>query len=308
MTKIYEIICESGACDMCKEYSGIFKEIPKHIPPFHPNCKCKLIEKEDYGDKKIDISFPLSSSSSQESDVLKIKTRLYEIGYYIPEEYETTDGKLTPYANECLFKSIGEFQKEMMLPVTRTIKPDDETIKALNKVFYEYGDIEIIKKMKLDEDFQTIMKTTAHTEGGYKPRDGVDRGGETNMGIASHTYPDEDKKTITRLRANQLYYRDYYANKIYGIYKLPFDIRKIVFDNAVNQGQGTAVMHLQKVVGAKADCIVGPDTLKKVNSMDKEDIKLGLKKAIKDRYKNIIKEHPEQIENADGWDNRVEGY
>lgn len=306
MTKIYEIISESGACDECTKHSGKYTEMPPHRPPFHPNCKCKFFEKEDYGDEEIDISFPLSSSSSQEKDVLKIKTRLYEIGYYEPEEYENE--KLTPYANERLFKSIGEFQKEMMLPVTKTIKPDDETIKALNKVFYEYGDVEIIKEMKLDKDFQTIMKTTGHTEGGYKPDDGIDPGKETNMGIASHTYPNEDKKTMTRLRANQLYYRDYYANKIYGIYKLPFDIRKIVFDNAVNQGQGTAVMHLQKVVGAKADCIVGPDTLKKVNSMDKEEIILGLKKSIKDRYKEIIKNNPKQIINADGWDNRVEGY
>lgn len=306
MTKIYEITCESGACDECLNHSGKYTDMPPQRPPFHYNCKCKFFEKEDYGDEEIDISFPLSSSSSQESDVLKIKTRLYEIGYYKPEEYENE--KLTPYANERLFKSIGEFQKEMMLPVTKTIKPDDETIKALNKVFYEYGDVETIKKMKSDKDFQTIMKTTAHTEGGYKPRDGVDPGGETNLGISEGAYPNEDIKNMTRTRANYLYYRDYYANKIYGIYKLPFDIRKIVFDNAVNQGQGTAVMHLQRVVGAKADCIVGPDTLKKVNSMDKEEIRLGLKKSIKDRYKEIIKNDPKQIENADGWDNRVEGY
>ncbi len=291
MTKIYEIICESGACDECLNHSGKYTEMPPQRPPFHYNCKCKFFEKEDYGDEEIDISFPLSNSSSQESDVLKIKTRLYEIGYYEPEEYETE--KLTPYANERLFKSIGEFQKEMMLPVTKTIKPDDETIKALNKVFYKYGDVETIKKMKLDKDFQAIMKTTGHTEGGYKPDDGIDGGGETNMGIASHTYPNEDKKTLTRLRANYLLYRDYYANKIYGIYKLPFDIRKIVFDNAVNQGQGTAVMRLQRIVGAKADCIVGPDTLSKVNSMDKEDIKLGLKNSILQSYEEQIKSRPE---------------
>lgn len=45
--KVYEIICEDNACSECKKYGGIFSEKPKHIPPFHPNCRCKMIEMEE---------------------------------------------------------------------------------------------------------------------------------------------------------------------------------------------------------------------------------------------------------------------
>ncbi|MBQ8660281.1 MAG: hypothetical protein IJ473_01715 [Alphaproteobacteria bacterium] len=44
MSKIFEIICDDGVCSECQKYAGKFNEIPEHIPPFHPNCKCKLLE------------------------------------------------------------------------------------------------------------------------------------------------------------------------------------------------------------------------------------------------------------------------
>ena len=47
LDKIYEIICDDGVCSECKKYSGKFDHIPTHIPPFHPNCKCKIIEVEE---------------------------------------------------------------------------------------------------------------------------------------------------------------------------------------------------------------------------------------------------------------------
>jgi hypothetical protein len=47
MNKIFEIICDDGVCSECKKYLGKFTEQPEHSPPFHLNCKCKMIEVEE---------------------------------------------------------------------------------------------------------------------------------------------------------------------------------------------------------------------------------------------------------------------
>ncbi len=47
MSKIFEIICDDGVCSECQKYAGKFDQIPEHIPPFHPNCKCKFVEVEE---------------------------------------------------------------------------------------------------------------------------------------------------------------------------------------------------------------------------------------------------------------------
>lgn len=46
MSKIYEILCDDGVCSECQKYAGKFDQMPEHIPPFHPNCKCKMVEVE----------------------------------------------------------------------------------------------------------------------------------------------------------------------------------------------------------------------------------------------------------------------
>lgn len=46
MSKIYEIFCDDGVCSECQKYAGKFDQMPEHIPPFHPNCKCKIVEVE----------------------------------------------------------------------------------------------------------------------------------------------------------------------------------------------------------------------------------------------------------------------
>lgn len=67
---------------------------------------------------------------------------------------------------------------------------------------------------------------------------------------------------MTRERANAIYYRDYWN---YGkINTLPDDIVDIVFDNAVNQGQQTAIEHLQRALNVNDDGIIGRETLNKL--------------------------------------------
>lgn len=143
-------------------------------------------------------------------------------------------------------------------------------------------------------------------EGGYKPADGIDRGGETNFGISELWYPNEDIKNMNRLRASYLYYKDYYIKP--KIYKLPLKLREIVFDNAANQGQPAAIRNLQSALGVKVDGAIGPETLNAVKNTSFEELKILLKDKIKGRYDNIIKKDPKQIFHKDGWDNRLNRY
>lgn len=164
----------------------------------------------------------------------------------------------------------------------------------------------IITEMNSDKDFQQIINKTLKAEGGYKPADGIDTGGETNMGITKKWYPNEDIKNMTKERASYIYYNDYY--KTNGIDKLPLEIKEIVFDNGVNQGQGTAVKNLQKAIGVREDGVIGEQTLNQLEKYDTQSVKSALKIIITDRYSEIIKRDPKQIEFKNGWINRTNDY
>lgn len=57
--------------------------------------------------------------------------------------------------------------------------------------------------------FEPALELTLENEGGYA-NDPNDPGGETNFGISSRRYPDEDIKNLTIERAKHLYKRDYW--------------------------------------------------------------------------------------------------
>lgn len=61
-------------------------------------------------------------------DVHKVKSALRDKGYY-----ETPNYGMTPYPDERLFSAIKYFQKDNKLKVDGIIRPDGETIEALNK-------------------------------------------------------------------------------------------------------------------------------------------------------------------------------
>ena len=193
----------------------------------------------------------------------------------------------------------------MNLPVTKIIKPNDITVDAINNIFNTCNS-NLIFKMKKDNEFQKLVSNILKNEGGYKPKDGIDRGGETNLGISELWYPNEDIKNMNRLKASYYYYRDYYIGP--NIYKLPLKLREIVFDNAVNQGQPTAIKNLQKALNVKVDGVIGPETLKAVKNRNFEELKMRLIEEITNIYKDIIKRDSKQIYHQNGWLNRVNRY
>lgn len=124
--------------------------------------------------------------------------------------------------------------------------------------------------MLSDKVFQIALKHTSLNEGGYINHKN-DRGGETNMGITKKYYPDEDIKNLTRERAVAILYRDYWLK--YKINTLPIEISDIVFDNAVVQGQSTAIRNLQKALNIKVDGIIGPQTINALRGVNYKKLK-----------------------------------
>ncbi|MCB1539178.1 MAG: peptidoglycan-binding protein [Rhodospirillales bacterium] len=78
---------------------------------------------------KIEIKHPFAANSpADEIDVRQIKKALNRLGYYKP--YEKTG--ITGIPDAAIFKALEAFQKDQGLKVTGTMKPDDETSRALS--------------------------------------------------------------------------------------------------------------------------------------------------------------------------------
>lgn len=87
------------------------------------------------------------------------------------------------------------------------------------------------------DSFKLAMVFVEKWEGGEKyTNDPVDPGGETKWGISKRAYPDVDIKSLTKLEAEQIYYKDYWL-KI-GADKMGKKLAIVCFDSAVNCGVG----------------------------------------------------------------------
>jgi lysozyme family protein len=114
--------------------------------------------------------------------------------------------------------------------------------------------------MNFDDAFTKLIGN----EGGYVDNP-QDPGGETKYGISRNSYPNEDIKNMTLIRAKFLYARDYWSPA--GCNLLPEGMKFQVFDMAVNSGVKTALKTLQKALGVVPDGVLGPITFKAVLAM-----------------------------------------
>lgn len=114
----------------------------------------------------------------------------------------------------------------------------------------------------LDRALDKVLKH----EGGFvnHPKD---PGGATNLGVTLANFrryvkPSgtvEDLKKLTKAQAKTVFERHYW-DAVRGN-QLPSGLDYAVFDFGVNSGPGTAVRKLQKLVNAKQDGLIGPETL-----------------------------------------------
>lgn len=168
--------------------------------------------------------------------------------------------------------------------------------KKLHPVNYSlYGDgfsKEFIDQMLLDNRFQNVMRQrTLKNEGGYINHP-LDKGGETNYGISSKIYPNEDIKNLTQERAHAIYYRDYWLKP--KIHQLPDNFVDIVFDDAVVQGQPAAIINLQKALGVQPDGLIGANTLDALKKSDHNSVRSNFIHNIHKREDEYLKNNPSQ--------------
>lgn len=99
----------------------------------------------------------------------------------------------------------------------------------------------------LEEDSSGLGKVT------------TDDGGVTKWGIASRFHPAVDVAALTRDGAKAIYFREYWGPLRCA--ELPAGLAMVVFDGAVNPGQGWAAKALQAAVGVAQDGKVGDKTI-----------------------------------------------
>ena len=92
----------------------------------------------------------------------------------------------------------------------------------------------------------------------------------TKYGVAASAYPNLDIQNL-RLQDVQPIYRKNYWDKVRAEL-LAAGVDLAAFDYAVNSGPSRSVKDLQRVVGAKADGVAGPETLKLAAQMDGKTI------------------------------------
>ena len=115
----------------------------ERICPYHYNSpKPENKDKKEDKNKEKDFSLSGSVSSNEttnEDDVIKLKTNLYKMNYYKPNERSEPDEKFHKYANTELITAIKDFQRDNNLPITGRISSGDETERVLNTKFESHG-------------------------------------------------------------------------------------------------------------------------------------------------------------------------
>lgn len=144
-------------------------------------------------------------------------------------------------------------------------------------------------------------------EGGY--HDGrYDSGGETKWGISKRSYPDEDIPNLTRGRAEDIYYEDFWSEAQCS--QMPYIVAYSVFDAAVNSGVRRSAKWLQQALntlGARleVDGRIGPWTLRAVGQYRPQPIvQLMIAHRLK-FYTTITRKRRSQMKNLEGWVNRM---
>ena len=129
-------------------------------------------------------------------------------------------------------------------------------------------------------DAQSAISRVLGREGGFV-NDPADRGGATNFGISSKSYPDLDVSKLTKEQAAGIYKRDYWD--AINADTLPEGVREMAFDAAVNQG----VPWTKQALAAS-----GGDPAKFLQMR-------------RDRYQSIVAADPTQGRFLQGWMNRL---
>ena len=157
---------------------------------------------------------------------------------------------------------------------------------------------------KSDSFFSECIDIVLRNEGGYS-NNSLDPGGETNFGICKKYYPEIDIKNLTREKAIDIYYCDYWLKmNLNNIYDENLVLQ--IFDCGVNCGISTAIKMIQKIVEVTIDGDMGVETEMAIKDYFIADLVDLYKQERKKYYFNLVRKNPELAIFLKGWMNRVE--
>lgn len=162
-----------------------------------------------------------------------------------------------------------------------------------------------------DHVFHRAADFTRDSEGGTNYHI-EDKGGVTNFGISKRQYPDLDIEKLTESEAGNIYYKDYWLKTNCFMFQASLAI--VLFDTAINCGQHSAAIWLQKSINLlkpvsdgpiKVDGIIGQRTLALAYKCDQPGLLLKLIAFRLRRYQKIIGRNKDQYKFVRGWVRRV---
>lgn len=161
-------------------------------------------------------------------------------------------------------------------------------------------------------DFKKALAKVLAWEGGFVNHPN-DPGGATNKGITLKTFNYYFPGGLAALKAItdeqvETIYRSGYWRLIKGDEIESQSVAELLFDYAVNSGKSTAVRKIQKLVGVEADGIMGPITIKAINSKNPKLLFAELHDVRKAYYKAIIARNPSLEVFRKGWNRRLDSY
>lgn len=155
-------------------------------------------------------------------------------------------------------------------------------------------------------EFNEAINIVLKHEGGYA-NDPIDPGGETNYGISKARYPDLDIASLSKAKAKELYFKDFW--KKFRINEIQDQkTANLALDTVVHHGRGVKILQLGAKRSGKDIAIdnrIGPQTLNAINTLNPT---LFINNAVKERIKymeGLVINNPSLKKYLTGWKNRA---
>ncbi len=222
---IYEIIGidSDNQCDECKALIGKYETKPEKIPPFHPNCKCKLIQKEipiqDFiVDENIKFNLNLPNKISDDELIKSVLPHIIKNEGISKHLYLDTKGNATIEGGINVQNQKEEFLKMNLINKTTKQKA------TIEEKEIEFDKIQSLKDTKFKKG-PDKEKPYNYLASSYKPY--------TNLELSDEEIISQPKQF---LKENLPKIKDTLSDKEINFDNLPLNVKQVLIDMHYNMG------------------------------------------------------------------------
>ncbi len=152
--------------------------------------------------------------------------------------------------------------------------------------------------------FERAIEVVLAHEGEAYVNHPLDKGGPTKFGIAQRWHPSVNVRELTREEAIEIYWARYWLGRGYD--QLPEPVAVKVFDLAINLGEQTVIVCLQRALRAcgirvKIDGFVGPETAEAAHRADPAALMASLRSEAAGEYRLRVARESDQEAFQGGW-------